>query len=81
MSGQQSYALIYVNGDSVGCFEGEELAYIDFINFTTDSPCTQHELFSITYRKGPGSNPEGILAPKKTVIVTDGMIFDVIVTS
>ena len=32
---------------------------------------------SITYHRGVGKKPEGILAPGQTVKVKDGMIFDV----
>lgn len=43
-------------------------------------PYGENTLFSVTYRRGHGNKPEGILAPGESVKVKDGMIFDVTAT-
>lgn len=43
-------------------------------------PYGENTLFSVTYRKGHGHKPEGILAAGETVRVKEGMIFDVTAT-
>lgn len=45
-----------------------------------DPPFGENTLFSVTYRRGQGNKPEGILAPGETVKVKEGMIFDVTAT-
>jgi len=40
-------------------------------------PAGPNVQFSVTYRKGPGKNPEGTLTEGQTVRIKDGMIFDV----
>ena len=37
-------------------------------------------IYSVTYRKGPDHRPKGILAETGSVMVKEGMIFDVRVT-
>lgn len=43
-------------------------------------PYGVNTLFTVTYRKGHGNKPEGILAEDELVKVKDGMIFDVTAT-
>jgi len=40
-------------------------------------PYGENTLFSVTFRKGHGHKPEGILDPGQSVRVKEGMIFDV----
>lgn len=47
-----------------------ELAFPDYAQFPT-------RIYSIKYRRGHGSKPEGILSPGGSVKVKDQMIFDV----
>lgn len=44
-----------------------------------DSTFQQHpeRTFSITYKRGHGNKPEGILAPSASVKVKEGMVFSV----
>ena len=38
-------------------------------------------IFTVTYRKGPRQNPKGTLAPGKSVVIKNGMIFVVTQTN
>ena len=43
-------------------------------------PYGENTLFSVTYRKGHGNKPDGILVEGEKVKVKEGMIFDVTAT-
>jgi hypothetical protein len=53
-----------------------EVVHLAFEN----PPYGENTLFTITYRRGHGNKPEGILAEGESVKVKDGMIFDVTAT-
>jgi len=57
-------------------FTFDEIVKLAFEN----PPYGENTLFSVTYRRGHGNKPEGILAPGESVKVKDGMIFDVTAT-
>jgi hypothetical protein len=59
----------------------EEMTFDEIVKLAYETPpFGDNTLFSITYRKGHGNKPEGILAPGESVKVKDGMIFDVTAT-
>lgn len=59
----------------------EEMTFQEIVNLAYDNPpYGENTLFTITYRKGEGNKPEGILAEGESVKVKDGMIFDVTAT-
>lgn len=57
-------------------FTFDEIVTLAFEN----PPYGENTLFSVTYRRGHGNKPEGILAAGESVKVKDGMIFDVTAT-
>jgi len=71
---------IIVNGTQKTVEKGE-LTFDEIVNLAFDEPpYGENTLFSVTYRRGQGNKPEGILAPGESVKVKDGMIFDVTAT-
>lgn len=58
--------------------EKEKLSYADVVTLAyPDYPQHPEITYSVTYKKGPNSNHEGILAPGGTVMIKDGMVFNV----
>ena len=59
----------------------DDLAFDEVVRLAFETPpYGENTLFSITYRRGHGNKPEGILAPGESVKVKEGMIFDVTAT-
>jgi hypothetical protein len=58
-----------------------ELSFAEVVALAFDNPPTgENVVFTITYRRGEGNKPEGILVEGETVKVKDGMIFNVTAT-
>lgn len=58
--------------------EKEKIAYDEIVTFAfSDYPQHPERTYSVTYKKGHGNKPEGILSPKTEVLVKDGMEFKV----
>lgn len=56
----------------------EEISYDDVVSFEFPDHAQHPEVtYSVTYKRGHGNKPEGILLPGKSVKVKDGMIFNV----
>ena len=78
--GHEKMFTIVVNGrektvaDRVLTFD--ELVHLAF----DDPPTGEFVSFTITYRRGHGEKPEGILSEGESVRVKDGMIFNVTAT-
>jgi hypothetical protein len=71
---------IVVNGTQKSVHK-EEFTFDEIVKLAFDNPpYGENTLFSVTYRRGHGHKPEGILAPGESVKVKDGMIFDVTAT-
>lgn len=71
---------IVVNGTQKTVTKGD-LTFDEVVNLAFESPpYGENTLFSVTYRRGHGNKPEGILAPGELVKVKEGMIFDVTAT-
>jgi hypothetical protein len=71
---------IVVNGTQKAV-QKDDLTFDEIVKLAFDNPpYGENTLFSITYRRGHGNKPEGILAPGETVKVKEGMIFDVTAT-
>ncbi len=61
--------------------EKEELSFDEIIALAFDDPPSgPYIFFTITYRRGSGSKPEGSLVKGEAVKVKDGMIFNVTAT-
>jgi hypothetical protein len=59
----------------------KELSFAEVIALAFDSPPTgPNILFTVTYRKGEGNKPEGIMVEGETVKIKEGMIFNVTAT-
>jgi hypothetical protein len=68
---------IFVNGTP---FEEEkdEITYLEVVKYAfADAPQHPERTYSVTYKKGHGEKPEGILSPGGRVIVKNQMIFNV----
>lgn len=71
---------IVVNGTQKIVQKGD-LTFDEIVKLAFETPpYAENTLFSVTYRKGHGDKPEGMLAPGESVKVKDGMIFDVTAT-
>lgn len=71
---------IVVNGTQK-TVQKDDFTFDEIVNLAYDNPpYGENTLFSVTYRRGHGNKPEGILAPGESVKVKDGMIFDVTAT-
>ncbi len=58
--------------------EKEKLSYAEIVTLAyPDYPQHPEITYSVTYKKGPSSNHEGILAQGGSVMVKDGMVFNV----
>lgn len=56
----------------------EEIAYAEVVTLeVTNYPQHPEISYSVTYQRGHGHKPEGILAPGASVKVKDGMVFHV----
>ncbi len=56
----------------------DDLTFDEIVRLAFETPpYGENTLFSVTYRRGHGNKPEGILAEDESVKVKDGMIFDV----
>lgn len=60
---------------------GPQLAFEELIQLAFDPPPTGEFIcFTVTYRGGPCSNPEGSLLEGQSVTITEGMVFNVTAT-
>ncbi len=72
--------MIIVNGTqkTVGKVD---LSYDEVVHLAFETPpYGENTLFSVSYVRGHGNKPEGILAPGGTLKVKEGMIIDVTAT-
>ncbi len=71
---------IVVNGTQK-TVQKEDFTFAEIVKLAFENPpYGENTLFSVTYRKGHGNKPEGILAEGESVKVKEGMIFDVTAT-
>jgi Multiubiquitin len=73
-------ATIIVNGTAHEV-DKSEIFYAEVVALAFVNPPTGPNIeISVTYRRGHGEKPEGILAPGQSVKVKDGMVFNVTAT-
>lgn len=71
---------IVVNGTQK-TVQKEDYTFDEIVKLAYENPpYGDNTLFTVTYRRGHGNKPEGILAPGESVKLKDGMIFDVTAT-
>jgi hypothetical protein len=71
---------IVVNGTQK-TVQKDDITYDEVVKLAFETPpYGENTLFSVTYRRGHGNKPEGILAEGESVKVKEGMIFDVTAT-
>lgn len=59
-------------------WEKEKITYADVVTLEVPDYAQHPEItYSVTYKKGSGDKPEGVLAPGTSVKVKDGMVFNV----
>ena len=69
---------IIVNGREHTLPKKEELTFEEVVALAfPNDPGGQFIVFTVTYRRGHGNKPEGMLSPGESVKVKDGMIFNV----
>lgn len=67
---------VIVNGTPHEVEKKDELTYDEVVTMAfPDYPQHPERTYSVTYKKGHGEKPEGILAPGGSVKVKDGMNF------
>lgn len=67
---------IVVNGSEVQVAK-DELSFGDLVNLAFDGEAGAKTIFTVTYKRGSGSKPEGSLVEGESVKVKEGMIFNV----
>lgn len=68
---------IIVNGTQK-TVQKDDISFNEIVRLAFENPpYGENTLFTITYRRGHGNKPEGILAEGESVKVKEGMIFDV----
>jgi hypothetical protein len=79
--GHEQEVQIIVNGRP-RAWKKDEISFAEVVALAFETPpYGENTLFSVTYRRGHGNKPEGILAEgDPPVKVKDGMIFDVTAT-
>tara|TARA_R110002072_G_scaffold86608_5_gene195401 strand:- start:107 stop:364 length:258 start_codon:yes stop_codon:yes gene_type:complete len=56
----------------------KEISYSEVVTLEVPDYADHPEItYSVTYKRGQGNKPEGILAPGASVKVKDGMVFSV----
>lgn len=76
-SNEKKVVSIIVNGTQRPV-EKDIISYDEVVTFAfADSPQHPERTYSVTYKRGHGDKPEGILSPKTNVKVKDGMEFKV----
>ena len=71
---------IVVNGTQK-TIQKDDITYDEVVRLAFETPpYGENTLFSVTYRRGHGNKPEGILAEGESVKAKEGMIFDVTAT-
>ena len=58
----------------------EEMTFVEIVALADGLPTGQFIVYTITYRRGHGSKPEGTLVEGESIKVKDGMIFNVTAT-
>lgn len=58
--------------------KGKDISYAEVVTLEfPDFPRHPERTYSVTYKRGQGNKPEGVLAPGGSVKVKDGMEFNV----
>ena len=58
--------------------KGEEITYAEVVALEVPDYSQHPEItYSVKYKNGPRNKPEGVLSPKASVKVREGMIFSV----
>lgn len=71
---------IIVNGREKQ-FPKEEISFAEVVALAFDTQPSNDTLYTVTYKRGHGSKPEGTLVEGQSVKVKDGMIFNVTATN
>ena len=69
---------IYVEGTPHEWPKNSDISYAEVVSLEVPDYAQHPDItYSVTYKKGHGDKPEGILAPGASVKVHEGMIFNV----
>lgn len=75
---QPKTVTIVVNGSPHEVPKKEEITYVEVVTLAyPDYPQHPEITYSVTYTRGDGHKPEGVLSPGGSVKVKDGMAFSV----
>lgn len=76
-AGHQKPTTIVVNGRQKEV-SAKELSFVDVVRLAfEDAVFNETTVYTVTYKRGHGSKPEGTLVEGDTVKVKEGMIFNV----
>jgi hypothetical protein len=74
---EQKHSTIIVNGRQRAVTE-KKLSFEDVVNLAFENPGWGPDIFfTVAYRKGEDKKPKGTLVAGDTVVIKDGMVFDV----
>lgn len=77
MSSEQKTVIIIVEGTSHE-WPKAEITYAEVVTLEVPTYPQHPEItYSVTYKKGHGNKPEGVLVPGASVKVKEGMVFNV----
>ena len=77
-SGKEKTVTIVVDGTPHEVPKKDEITYVEVVTLAhPDYPQHPEITYSVTYERGHGNKPEGILAPGGSVKVKEGMSFRV----
>jgi hypothetical protein len=69
---------IIVEGTPHQVPKNDEITYAEVVTLEVPNYSQHSEItYAVTYRRGHGSKPEGVLAPGGSVKIKEGMIFSV----
>jgi hypothetical protein len=78
---KEKMVTIVVNGTAFEVPKKEDITYVEVVTLAyPDYPQHPEITYSVTYTRGDGHKPEGILSPGESVKVKEGMAFNVIRT-
>lgn len=78
MAENEKLVTIYVEGAPHEWPKDDEISYAQVVTLEVPDYAQHPDItYSVTYKRGQGNKPDGILSPGGEVKVKDGMIFNV----
>ena len=78
MAEEKKMVEIIVEGTSHEWPKGDDITHVEVVTLEVPDYAQHPEItYKVTYKKGNGNKPEGILSSGATIKVKDGMVFNV----